>query len=263
MIFFFILSCFSDVDPESKRSAPQSKSVSIKIGQKATPVLNEVTTVDLRPHLQSVSEEKWEAIAAVGNLIRSPCPNSWDQEWSVATSLVSAQSCPQDNTVFQIMTQRVLDGNDPNQIVSDLALPGPHFSDRNIANVIEIWIDGKGIGLKKIIERVIDLSPVTIQFVFYGTTSVEQQRLQSFGPIHVHQELGHKLSGWIDKNGDFEQIIGMLQDNDITPSDSLITSDQQIIEKYGIRSSPTWFVNGYRLRGLQSSQQIKRVQKYP
>jgi len=260
------MSLFACKEEPVKKTKPKSVPVTVELGKPPTPVEQIVELSEMLGLFQElkVSSEYQNKMAGVVNLLRSACPDSWVQEKSLIQSVLGNTSCDQDKILLKQALQLLEMGVEVDKIISSLALPGPHFQERDHNETLELWLDSESNILGNVIERIIELQDVQIIFRFYGKETVVAEQFNELGNVKFNEKIGQKLTLWLDGERKIEHLIAILKPNsEPIKSASSVSKNNEKVTTFGVRSSPTWFVKGYRLRGLQSAKQIRRIQAYP
>jgi hypothetical protein len=260
------MSCKQDVERHQiQKKKTQSTPVTVSINAEKKPVVKEIGLEQLSQVFKNndILEVNYSKVVAISNLVKSPCPNSWENELSIAESIITRDSCLQDNT-FMKEIQRRINLMEIDMISSSLALSGPYFEQRDNDSIIEVWINTNSPTLPMVIERLVEMAPAICRFHMYGDQNQTKQSLNRLGVVSIDKELSDMMREWSDTTTDIDKLIAILKLKS-TNSEKYISldSNNENIEELGIRSSPTWFVKGYRLRGLQSTKQINRIRQYP
>ena len=247
---------FSEVQNSEDQSLPEVQSDEVQNDelQKSVVVLNpNLTPLEHR-------EIEWSEIApllkeplqfplkttAIANLITSPCPDSWRDKKSVAESLVQ-QSCLKDREIFLYIDQQ-LTHKSVEEILEFLVFPGPYFQ----VVTPSVWIENSKVDsvLRSTVKRILELELWDCTVIIFDDHSLKI--------YSIPEKNRQKLTDWIDRNGKLRQIVPILQEE--LQQNSEVLMNPNALE---IRSSPTWFIKGYRMRGLQSHRQFQRILQYP
>jgi hypothetical protein len=267
-MFFIVFMATLACNDKGKKPdpVPQSKPVVLRIGDDDSPVPNEITNDQIEPLLDksNIEQQYWSVIVPIVNMIRSPCVDSWNAELTLAQSLVKPEKCLQDHTILNKIYSDLLLKQPVETIISSLAMPGPYFKERDSEEVIEIWIDSETVVFKQIIERLVQLPTHNVRFHVHGPETQLVKQLHSLNVIKLSTEAVQSMQIWLKSGKKIESLLSQLNRFSVQSSNSSsFTKNNNSLELFGIRSSPTWFIKGYRLRGLQSSKQIKRIFSYP
>ena len=274
LLFLGYLSLVACVSPEKSNvnrdgvSTPAaSKKVNVEVVRDNRISLQEVSTDQLRPvvslilgrELTLVEQEK---LLPMLQLMRSSCATIWEQKGSIAQGLIlpDCLARSKDSALVRRMSRDLAPESNRSveDIVSSLALTGPYFQERDQGQAIEVWLSVEKPFLSEVIGRAIQLSANQLHFYFWGEQ--EHPQLGSHFVLNLSEENRQKLTKWVAGGAKIEQFVSMIEPNVIASS---MTQNQKSRSDVGVRSSPTWFVKGYRLRGLQSVRQIERFYQYP
>jgi hypothetical protein len=227
--------------------------------------LEEVSEERLKPIIQKflereLTEEEEQKLFPILQLMHSSCVSVWDDKGSIAQGLVHpACTDSNDKALLQSISIQLEKQKPVEEIVSSLALSGPYFKERDQDKSIEVWLSAENPHLSDVVERILKLSVENVYCYLFGESA--HKKLPSNFIINLNQESRLKMSDWLVSGAEVEQFVSIVG---ISSSESnSVTQNQAQAGKFGIRSSPTWFVQGYRLRGLQSVRQIERFYHYP
>ena len=290
IVWVFTLACVNDSSP-SAVSRVQS-TTEHKIEQRVVDmqplgvVFKEISWERLQPVLSlklpdsvGVEYAYIDQLVGIVNLLDSPCPQSWGGDVSFAQSML-VDDCAYVWKVVSYIDQRLQQEHDANEIVASLAFPGPYFADRDTG--LELWLDMENPIRNRSLQRLMDVIntihqqkneyPSVWMYLYYEKKLVKVQF--DIG------KYGQKMSEFIQNNQESSTILQMFDavdteivetvSGDVSTMHTENASQQsqelqqlQQSQQWGIRSSPTWFVHGYRLRGLQSVRQIITTQNLP
>lgn len=267
-VFAFLFSCTVESEPTKKQAKKQKPAINsvqnIKMYTENRIELDEVSSEQLYEILsligvEDLSPEEAEKAFAITNLLQSSCPQIWEQEGSLAQGLMLSQCREEskDIDLFQKILHDVRAEKEVQNVLASLALVGPYFKDHDQKEGIEVWIQSETKGFSSIIKRIVELDMPQITIYIYGDESM----LPSNFTINLSSENRQKLTKWVAENGSIRQFNNMFVNENLGSFDSKQIREEA--NKLGVRSSPTWFVQGYRLRGLQSIRQLERFYQYP
>ena len=258
----------SDSSNVSKETTKKSVSVKPKVVSlsriNAIP-LEEISEATLKPIVQKVlerelTEQEELKLFPILQLIHSSCASVWDDKGSIAQGLVHpACTDSNDKALLQNISRQLEEQKLVKDIISSLALSGPYFKQRDQDKSIEVWLSTENPNLSDVVERIVELPVEYVYFYLYGEGPHKQ--LPSYFRVNLNTRNRQKMSEWLASDVKIGQFVSIV---DVRSSAATSVAQNQIqAEKFGVRSSPTWFVQGYRLRGLQSIRQIERFYHYP
>ena len=255
----------------SKQVAPQKVDVALLAPNIIK--LEEVSNEKLEPLLADIlgrelTEIERVKLIPIVQLMRSSCSLIWDKKGSLAQGILISDCRDESNDIvfikqISVALQETFEAESDKTvagIIESLALIGPYFKERDHDQIIEIWLSAEKPFLREVMIRVLKVEAELFHFYFYGEQ--EHPQLGSSFLLKLDADNRQKLSDWLASDAKIEQFVYMIEKIEKSREISL-QQNQKEAERFGVRSSPTWFVNGYRLRGLQSVRQIDRFYRYP
>ena len=265
-LLFACTSSDSSSDKSNEKTTSVSKRVDVELIRPNVIQLEEVSEEKLRPLIiemleRELTEIEEQKLFPILQLMRSSCSLIWEKKGSLAQGLILPECLESSNDIALMKTIALKLANETpvEDIVASLALSGPYFKKRDQDQVIEVWLSAEKPLLSVMIKRILQLSADGIHFHLFGEN--DHPSLPSSFMLNLSEENRQKLSDWVAGGSKIEQFVSMIEEN--KSQQSSINQNQKEAEQFGVRSSPTWFVNGYRLRGLQSVRQIERFYRYP
>ena len=284
IVWWFTLACVNDTSPAlssvQSSSATKTSTTEHKIEHRVVDmrplgaVYKEIGWDSLQPHFAMKLPENFgieyayiDQMVGIVNLLDSPCPKSWGGDVSFAQSILD-DDCAYVWKVVSYIDQRLQQQDDANDIVSSLAFPGPYFIDRDTG--LELWLDMENPIRNQAIQRLMDIIH-TMQEQENTLSSVWMYLYYEQKIMKVRFDIGkygQKMSEYLQdiaKTGTIIEVFDPVDTEivDTVSGDASTMYTMSTSLQWGVRSSPTWFVHGYRLRGLQSVRQIITTQNLP
>ena len=257
----------------------QSTPIEIEIGKSEVPVSSPIErqrVINAVPKLKDVSPMHKQQIVAALNLVSSPCQIC--EGISIANCLVNKveqieSSCP---VLHRLVDRAILISKQESPSTqmfveqlthSDLWFSQPQQNHEKV--IVEIWFDPNSKAFPLTIDIIMQLDNALLRF---RPTKIDNQgigqQLSNLGWVELKNKNGQKKSYVSSKNElNWKEIILIF--SSLANSDgalwrnkaftSIIQQNQVLQQEIGVRSTPTWFVDGFRLRGLQSPHQLQRV----
>ena len=229
MLLFFLLAC-----TRQEPQMPQSKRVDVKL-EPDVPGDIEISISELQdvlPASKDWDEAKRKRVWSLFHLIGSPCSS---QEGSLLSSLKSG-TCDA-SLILKKRAIRNLDLDDE-ALIDLITVPDSWFPDAQQGQdtvTVELWIDVPVLAEERLLSQLKELHDAQLR-ICSRSNGLEKVQGNS---LPVGQEVS-----------DIEDLFNKNVKKGGTCSPSLS-------EK--VRSSPTWFVEGFRLRGFQSIRSIQRL----
>ena len=229
MLFIFLLAC-NRQEPQIQ----QSKRVDVKL-QPEIPGDIEVSISELHkviPESKEWSESQKKRMWSLFHMIESPCAS---EKGSMLSSLKAGECAA--SILFKERALRNMSLDD-DLLIDLLTVPDswyPNALQGQKKVTVELWIDEPIIAKERLLSHLKQLDGADLRIC---VRSKGEEKLRDH-PLPI----GHEMS-------DIESLFIKNVKNRETCSSSLS-------EK--VRSSPTWFVEGFRLRGFQSIRSIQRL----
>lgn len=230
---FFLLCCTQNTEQRIEKKASSQKvhvSLESEIGGDIE-VSFEQFLIQI-PQTKKLSEEEQRKLWSILHLIQSPCAF---QTGSVLSSLQS-NTCEASDLILQRALVNISLSNE--QLVDKLTYPDFWFSHAKQGQekvVVELWISEDSPVWQLLDSHLHTLQNATLRVCI---TETQRELIDNY-PLPIGQNLSDLL-GEIVKN-----------DTIISRCSSHLLNE--------VRSSPTWFVDGFRLRGFQSVNSIQRL----
>jgi hypothetical protein len=225
---FLFLSC------EESKPKIQSQKVDVALDPEA-PGGIEVPLSELArivPRVSTFSEEQQKRLWSALHLIQNPCS---EKQESLLSSLQN-KSCPASHLLLERALLNFSKSDD--ELLNVLTVPDLWFAEAKQGEekvVVELWLESASATQELVMERLQHLSGARLRICEISTQK-EKLSNQSL-PI------GQKVS------------MGLL----LETADVKIEGACSSALVQAVRSSPTWFIEGFRLRGLQSAHSIQRL----
>ena len=229
MLLFLLLAC-NHQEPQKQ----QSKRVEVSL-QPQAPGNVEISIAEMSemiPESKDWDESTIKRVWSLFHLIQSPCAT---EKVSLLTSL-KTKKCAASLLLKRRALNNLSLGDDA--LIDMLTVPDSWFPDavQGKDNVtLELWIDEPVVAEERLLGQLKQLQDAQLR-ICVRTNALEKQ--QSY-PLPVGQEVS-EMEGLFIKN--VKSLGGC--------SSSLSKE---------VRSAPTWFIEGFRLRGFQSSRSIQRL----
>lgn len=224
------------------------------------------------PSLAALEGETLFMTIGVMNLVPAPCVPCFETQ-TLGLCLVSPpRGCENLQSVAQRAVRLAKTGMGQLQLREAISYSEPWFPDETAQNDldrvdVEVWLDPTAQGSKQLFDRISAIQgfgDVLIHLRVMGdsvddprgralTAAIAQDNAEAFlalGPLPAEEA---------DILGQAERA--RLDMDRFRPDFAAARIDVEVMRTKGVRSSPTWFVEGYRLRGLQSTEAIGRLIK--
>ena len=229
MLLFFFLAC--------NRQEPQllqSKRVDVSL-QPELPGNVELSILELDtlfPESALWDKEKKERLWSLLHLIKSPCEA---EKGSLLMSLKKGSCSASVRLKDRALRNLHLDddGLIEQLTVPDSWYPDAHQEKNNV--IVELWVDEPIRAKERLLVQLKELNNAHLRIC--SRSNLEEKVRDVLLP--VSQDVS-----------DIQSIMVRGEENDVRCSSSLSKK---------VRSSPTWFVDGFRLRGFQSTHSIQRL----
>lgn len=229
MLFIFLLAC-NRQEPQMQ----QSKRVDVKL-QPDVPGDIEFVVSDLDkviPETAALDASQKKRVWSLFHLIQSPC----ESENSSLLRSLKTDSCPASILLKKRALKNMHLSDD--SLIDLLTVPDSWFPDAQQGKrtvTLELWIDNPILAKERLLSHLKQIHNAQLR-ICVRTNVVEMVRGH---PLPIGQEVS--------------EIESLETKNDkITNACSSSLSEK-------VRSSPTWFVEGFRLRGFQSIRSIQRL----
>ena len=230
MLVFFLFACSFDQKPQSKASKRVDVQLQPELPGKVEVPLESLS--QLIPASKDLGLEKQKRLWSLLHLINSPCEA---ESGSVLLSLKEG-TCT-GSAILQKRALRYLEKND-DELIDALTVPDSWFSHAEQGEeyvTVELWIEEEFAAQDQVLSRLKQIHDARLRICIRDSYQVKQDGLL----LPVGQELS-EISSLYSQNVNGE----------VRCSDQL---------SQHVRSSPTWFIDGFRLRGLQSVGSIQRL----
>ena len=229
MLFIFLLAC-NRQEPQMQ----QSKRVDVNL-QPDIPGDIEISISefnDVIPESKDWETSQKKRIWSLLHLIESPCES---ENRSLLSSLKTGL-CPASILLKERALRNV--DLDDNALIDVLTVPDSWYPDAQQGKqkvTVELWIDEPILAKEKLLSHLKQIRDAQLRVCV--RTNVEE-RIRDY-PLPIGQEVS--------------EIDSLLFKN----VKNISNCSSSLSEK--VRSSPTWFVEGFRLRGFQSIRSIQRL----
>ena len=258
-----LLGCSQDKGPTVQQ---QSKPVQVEMGQLlVSPVRNAVEEdqlVQVLQSLETLDQQKRKAFTGIVNLVPSPCqqeaPNSLAESMADKT-----KSCGPIPGLSDRAIKLLVAGKSMESIIDALTYPDVWFEREMNAErpIVELWFHSEAPALLQSLARVRELSSSEVRFQPIDA-SARSEALWELGGVCLPAARQEAVES--DGPPTFDASLAFLKAHRCTDGDrdgfaQAVAQNKLLSETMGMRSTPTWYINGYRLRGLQSRSQIQRL----
>ena len=279
-ILFLLFSCSGEPEKLDRTTiaTPQSTPATVVWGPSEGPVKSPVTTeqlVSVFPRLSDLPPMASQQIVAAFNLVASPCSEC--QGLSIAgcsiKPSVGTKGCPVllrlFDRVYRYNENSPRSTSDIIEVVThtDVWSAIPIQKENFVA--VEVWFAPDSKALKKTLQLVFEIDNAFVRFrPTLNDSEGVGRRFSDLGWVQFNDQVGHKMSEIVIQNPIkwdtlFQELSNLsTKESAIWLNDKALRVIQQngrLTSKLGVRSTPTWFIDGFRLRGLQSIDQIQRV----
>ncbi|MEC7984489.1 MAG: hypothetical protein VX278_04960 [Myxococcota bacterium] len=238
MIWLF-LAC-NQVDEEP----PTSKRVEVQFPFEVLPKVEEISLEELstiEPSINLLSTEQKPRIRGLVNLLSGPCEECADR--SLAQCVIDTPKC---SAAKRLLTRAIKNVDKGSKELVELCSFGDYWFPQALQMqeevTVELWIDPNAPGKDLIWERLQRLKDAKLRICVRSQNIAHDL---GFLPL----KSGHKVTDKGAGNFEWEHIIDM----------DLINQKCSSALAPKVRSTPTWFVEGFRLRGHQSAAAIQRL----
>lgn len=270
-----LMGCRDD-SPTSNSPPRQSQPVRVELtgGEPPLPQLAEPTALQaILPVLAGLEGEVLFQTVGVLNLVPAPCAPCMDDS-SIGVCLLSLPAgCENLPGLAQRAAALAVAGSETDAIRDAISYAEPWFSDatasQHDADVdVEVWVDPSAPGIDEILSRVDVLAAHERVQVHFRVMANDAADTAARGAVAAQQQ--GQLRQWLRDTS----VLAELADDaavqakaqrlglDMVQFQQDFASAQiavDVMRSKGVRSSPTWFIEGYRLRGLQSSDALQRL----
>ena len=233
MFWIFCLSCSSQRDVVVQQSKPSQKvqvDLDPKIGGDIEVSFDDLDSVVTG--IQDFTDVQKQKLWSILHLIQSPC----SIETLSVLSSIQKGSCLKSQ---QIANRAIQNIDKPDQILVDLlTFPDFWFSAAKQGEnqvCVELWLE----------KRSLDWSQLE------ANLNILKNAQLRICDIDTHKEILSNQTLPLGQNMSLKMLVTVKNDSNTSSCSSELAQE--------VRSSPTWFVEGFRLRGLQSAIAIQRL----
>jgi hypothetical protein len=267
-----LLTACNDISPPVQSTPVQEDGpVQIELGPPVA-VKDPVSPEELStayPELSTLPNYPLLAVVGTLNLVPGPCV-------PCSTSLARcALDLPKGCENLPGLVARAIslagEGKNPDELRVALSYPDVWFNDptseQTDAVDIEVWVDPSAPSVPGILERMNTLKsavgeiPLRFHIRVLWNDDAEDERPAALALLAAEEQsagLAFLTAGSVAAGAIPEPQVFTART--IDPGlDTLLESELVVSQTKGVRSAPTWFVEGYRLRGLQSTQSISHL----
>jgi hypothetical protein len=260
-----LFGCNQDKGPVVQK---QSVPVQVEMGEVLhSPVAHAVSQDKLLgtvTGIDALSTSNQSAFTGIVNLVPSPCPAK--HRVSLAQSLADpSKSCPPVPALAARALRMIGSGAEVDAVVDALTYPEawyPRQIDSEVP-VVELWFTADAPGLLPSLAQLQALQNCRVSFqpMDVSPRSKELWDLNSICPKTNKQDLASTDMNQVE----WTETIARFQELRCRPSgdsmglEATVQKNSGLANELGVRATPTWFVNGHRLRGLQSASQLQRL----
>lgn len=289
-----LTACAPDPErPPPKASTPiqstptDPQSVQIALGPRPPPTINAASPEAMAQVYPALADLPPEALLhAVGamNLVPAPCPPCWQDRTLAMCALAPPVGCENLTGLVARATRLAHGGAEVEAIREALSYADVWFApaaehqdpDPRVVD-IEVWVDPTAPSLEMTLARIDAVeaeSPGPLRWHWRAMSSPSPSAEGEGDADRMRAERGERVARGLAQaaaQGKGRAWLEALQGVDAAAvqAASLAAGVEEGGEGGGlaleemrtrdVRSSPTWFVEGYRLRGLQSPQEMLRV----
>lgn len=279
VLTYLLFSACTGSSPElSSPERPQSTPVRVELRGGEPPPLPELAEPDV---LQSVVPalvdlEQLELYLAVGvmNLVPAPCEPCFADRTLGVCLLDPPAGCENLPALAERAATMAKAGVDQKQLRAALSYAEPWIPDETAEDApdavdVELWLRPGTPGADAVFQRVDAVRAAAGPFQLHirpigdtagdllarGLVAADAQ-----GKAREYMQLSASLSEDVTEAALVDEAVkaGMEREPFVAAMAGA-TVNMDVIRSKGVRSSPTWFVEGYRLRGLQSVEAIGRL----
>ncbi|MDG1482113.1 MAG: hypothetical protein P8R54_21150 [Myxococcota bacterium] len=251
--------------PPQSTPATQEGPIRVQMGE-GGPVPNPIASEELLavyPDLSLLAEMPQAAVVGVLNLVSAPCAPCDDS--LAVCALAPPEGCENVPHLVARAVEVAAQGGDPDVIRDAVTYNDDWVSDDTRARTgsvdVEVWIDPSSPATSETLARMsaittaLDEIPVQFHLRVLWDAEEDDEWPAALALLAAEEQSSGRAflkepAGAIPDSVRFEA-----RKNEETLGDSL-RAEQAIARAKGVRSTPTWFVEGYRLRGLQGEQNI-------
>ncbi|MFT5682088.1 MAG: hypothetical protein ACI8RZ_003006 [Myxococcota bacterium] len=267
-LLVILSACTNTPSPPQSTPAVPDGPVHVQLGQ-GSPVENPISSeqlVAVYPDLALLEELPRLAVVGVMNLVPALCEPCED---SLAVCAMAPPTGCENVPVLVARAVRVAaEGGDPNVIRAAVSYADVWVADATRAESgavdVEVWIDASSPSTSETLARLAAVSEAV------GDVPI-QWHLRVFWDDEVEEELPGALAllaaeeqsaglAFLKAGGEAPGVIPDAAIFHARQGEAALTerlkAEQAVARSKGVRSTPTWFVEGYRLRGLQGEQTI-------
>ncbi|MEL6346898.1 MAG: hypothetical protein AAFV53_27545 [Myxococcota bacterium] len=261
-VLFFSLACSSNEPgrPQSKPVAAKPaaagpETAQVTFGAGSNPEEGYVEDAEMLavfPELTALPDLARSAVIGSVNLVPAPCEPCWDDETTLgACAVQQLQGCENIATLVRRAIGIGEALKDPTveyrRIIEALSYADVWIPDDTAVHTpavvdVEVWIDPDDPGAAKTLDRIAELRAAETPAVMF--------HIRAFG----EGDAAKTLAGAADKDAWLRGYVSGKDAGGVAGS-----LDLDVIRTKKVRNTPTWFIEGYRLRGLQSVRSITHL----
>ncbi len=256
----------STTPPQSTPASPEGP-LRVQMGE-IGPVPNPIAPEELLavyPDLSLLPEMPQVAVVGVLNLVSAPCEPCEDS--LAVCALRPPAGCENIPLLVGRAVEVAAQGGDPDAIRDAVTYNDDWVFDDTRAKTgsvdVEVWIDPASPSTPEALTRISQVSEalgdIPVQFhlrVLWDDEDVERPAALA---LLAAEEQSSGLAFLRDPVGAIPDPVRFEERQGEDTLGERLRAEQAIARAKGVRSAPTWFVEGYRLRGLQGEQNISHV----
>jgi hypothetical protein len=269
-VLLVLLSACSD-PPAPPQSTPARQDGPVQVSLGATgPVTDPVSPeriLSVYPEISGLDELSGLAVVGVMNLVPGPCAPC---DASLATcALAPPPGCENLPALVSRAVRVAQEGGDPDAIREAVSYPDDWVPDPTRAETdavdVEVWIDASSPSTPETLARMSAITagevPIALHLRVYWDEEADDERPAALALLAAEEQAAGQA--WLAAGGEAPGVIpdpGIFHARRGEASlDARLRAEQAVARSKGVRSTPTWFVEGYRLRGLQGEQTIAHL----
>lgn len=210
---------------------------------------------DQVPELETLSDKQQQQVAGFLNVVPAPCCACWESGHIAECLIEAPKGCENLDALKDRAIKAVQQGIPPKQLQSLLSYGDYWFppEERGAPAIgageiqVEVWLDPDASNAAQVAKQIATLQQ---DFGIYPFVSFSQRLLHS--PSDV-EPTSNSVRLMLETLQTEKTQYGSME------SATVLKMEQGYAQRSGVRSTPTWFINGYRLRGQQSPFAIKQA----
>jgi hypothetical protein len=255
--------------PPQSQPATQDGPVRVQMGE-GGPVPNPIDSEELLavyPDLSLLAAMPQIAVVGVLNLVSAPCEPCVDS--LAVCALAPPTGCENVPHLVARAVEVAAQGGDPDVIRDAVTYNDDWAFDDTRARTgsvdVEVWIDPSSPTTPETLARMsavtAALGEVPVQFHLRVLWDDEEEEWPAALALLAAEEQSSGRGFLSEPSGAIPDPVRFEARKDDETLGDRLRAEQVIARAKGVRSAPTWFVEGYRLRGLQGEQNISHFIK--